>query len=532
MKRIKDHRRQGMFYSLVLIILLSAGFIRYQGITFGLPLAPHPDELLIINKASSIVKNADFNPHFFNYPSLFIYMQSALIKAQYEVGEMTGKEYSFTAIDRSATFVLGRLLTLVLSLGTIYIVYVIGTVLFDRTAGLVSTLFIAFSFLHITHSYVATVDSPMVFWAMLAFLMSARIFLHGPQAGYYILNGIFIGLAIGTKYTAFIALVPLIYAHLYRHAFSIKTIFDRNVMLVFLALALAFIISTPYAIMDFQKFYTDILWEARHYAETGHPGYEAASTSYLAYGSHLLHGFGLIPIIISFLGLVHLIRNNTLTALLVLLFPLSFFLFVGSYKVCFERNLLIAIPFLSLFAGYGTAAAFQSYFAKVNYCAIKVRKKQSVTLLTDKNFYLSLILVTAGLAVLYGIYSQGLKSYEHMKNISLPNTIWISTKWIEGNIPPGSKIALDYYTPRPDKTLFKLDYSGLCGLAKKSNLERYDYLVASSGDYGRFFMKREEKYEQVVKNYETIFTRYTLIKEFTANNVDMTGPTIKIFKVN
>jgi hypothetical protein len=459
-------------------------------------------------------------------------MQSALIKAQSEVGKITGKEYSFTAIDRSTTFVIGRLLTLILSLGTIGTVYVIGTVLFDRMTGLLSTLFIVFSFLHITHSYIATVDSPMVFWAMLSFLMSAVIFLNGPKLRYYILNGIFIGLAIGTKYTAFIAVVPLLYSHLYRHSFSIKKMFDRKLLLAFLVLTLAFIISTPYAILDFKNFYTDIFWEAKHYSDTGHPGYEAASTSYVAYSSYLLNGFGVIPIIISLLGIVRLIRNKILTALLVLLFPLSFFIFVGSYKVCFERNMLIAIPFLSMFAGYGMAATLPSLFEHAKQCAIKIREKQIPTLIGEKSFYLTLILVTFGLAVAYGIYSQGLKSYEYTKKISLPTTIWVSTKWIENNIPPGSKIALDYYTPRPDQTLFKLDYAGLCGLAKTRNLERYDYLVASSGDYGRFFMKREEKYAQVIKNYEGIFTRYTLIKEFTANNIDMTGPTIKIFKVN
>jgi 4-amino-4-deoxy-L-arabinose transferase-like glycosyltransferase len=532
MKRIKDNRINGIFYSLLLIILLSAVCIRYQGIKFGLPLAPHPDELLIINKASAIVKNADCNPHFFNYPSLYIYMQSALIKAHYEIGKITGKAYSFTAIDRSTTFVIGRLLTLLLSLGTIGTVYVIGTVLFDRTTGLLSTLFIVFSFLHITHSYVATVDSPMVFWAMLSFLMSAVIFLNGPKLRYYILNGIFIGLAIGTKYTAFIAVVPLLYSHLYRHSFSIKKIFDRKLILAFLVLPLAFIISTPYAILDFQKFYTDILWEAKHYSETGHPGYEAESTSYRAYSSCLLNGFGLIPIIISFLGIVRLLWNKKSTAFLLLLFPSSFFIFVGSYKVCFERNILIAIPFLSIFAGYYMAATLQSFFEHAKHCVIQIREKQIIAMVGEKNFYLSLILVTFGLAAAYGVYGQGFKSYEYMKKISLPNTIWISTKWIENNIPPGSKIALDYYTPRPDKTLFKLDYAGLCGLAKKSNLQMYDYLVASSGDYGRFFMKKEEKYEKVIKNYENIFTRYTLIKEFTANNIDMTGPTIKIFKVN
>jgi 4-amino-4-deoxy-L-arabinose transferase-like glycosyltransferase len=532
MKRIKDYRTHGIFYSLLFFVLLSAICIRYQGIEFGLPLAPHPDELLIINKASSIVKNADCNPHFFNYPSLYIYMQSALIKAHYEVGKISGKEYSFNAIDRSTTFVTGRLLTLILSLGTICTVYVIGTLLFDRMTGLLSTLFIAFSFLHITHSYVATVDSPMVFWAMLSFLMSAVIFLNGPKLRYYILNGIFIGLAIGTKYTAFIAVVPLIYSHLYRHSFSIRKIFDRKLILAFLVLTLAFIISTPYAIFDFQKFYTDILWEAKHYSETGHPGHEAESTSYRAYSSCLLNGFGLIPIMISFLGIVRLLWNKKLTACLLLLFPLSFFIFVGSYKVYFERNMLIAIPFLSIFAGYCMAAILPSLFEHAKRCAIKIREKQFPTLIGEKNFYLSLILVTFVLAAAYGIYSQGLKSYEYTKKISLPNTIWVSTKWIENNIPPGSKIALDYYTPRPDKTVFKLDYAGLCGLAKTRNLELYDYLVASSGDYGRFFMKKEEKYETVIKNYEGIFTRYTLIQEFTANDIDMTGPTIKIFKVN
>lgn len=511
-------------------ILFLAFAIRYKGITFGLPISPHLDETFIVKRAEGILKSKDLNPHFFNYPSLYIYMQAGLQEVKRMVDETPTYFSKLTEIEKSTIYVNGRLLTLFFSIGTIFTVFLIGMFLFDRNIGLLSMLLISFSFIHVHNSNRITVDSPMVFWVTLSFLMSVLIFAKGPKLKYYIFNGVFIGLAIGTKYTAFVAAVPLIYTHLNAGSFSIKKIFQKNIIIAFLLIILAFVVSTPYSVLDFNKFKADIIAEGKHYS-TGHPGYESkSSTSYGAYFSSLLKGSGIIPIIFSLLGILYLILTDRLKAFLLLLFPVLLFLFIGRYKVFFQRNLLALIPFLSVFSGFLLAAIAKFFSRETKYLRTLFREKGFFQVLSERRTYLALILLLLGSWGIYGIAQQGAKSYRHVKVISLPNTRWIATKWIEKNIPQNSKIAMEHYTPRPNRRLFKISLLGIGGLSKRKNLEAFDFLVTSSGDYNRFF-RNKKKYKKRVNTYTQLFKKFELVKEFKPDNLEVTGPIIKILKV-
>ena len=100
----------------------------------------------------------------FNYPSLYIYMQIVVYVTVFLIGKLRGIFPNFSGLEITTLYFWGRMLTILLSVGTIYLVYLIGSLLFNRMAGIISSLFIAFSYLHIVHSYTITVDSPMAFW--------------------------------------------------------------------------------------------------------------------------------------------------------------------------------------------------------------------------------------------------------------------------------------------------------------------------------------------------------------------------------
>ncbi|MFN2286438.1 MAG: glycosyl transferase family 39, partial [Anaerolineae bacterium] len=57
-------------------ILAVALFLRLWRLDFGmeLPYLAHTDEPTQYNPAINILKTGDLNPHFFNYPSLTIYL--------------------------------------------------------------------------------------------------------------------------------------------------------------------------------------------------------------------------------------------------------------------------------------------------------------------------------------------------------------------------------------------------------------------------------------------------------------------------
>ena len=76
-------------------ILLLAFALRTWGINYDLPYIYHPDEPGYISIALNIVKTGDLNPHFFNYPSLFFYINSFAYFLAEVIGKLTGVIPSF-----------------------------------------------------------------------------------------------------------------------------------------------------------------------------------------------------------------------------------------------------------------------------------------------------------------------------------------------------------------------------------------------------------------------------------------------------
>lgn len=520
MLNIKEAKQKKIICGVILgIILLSAFLLRFNGLTFGLPLKIHPDEGKIVNRAIKILQNHDLNPHFFNYPSFYIYAQSVVYVLVYGFGKITGSFGDVFGAGISTLYIAGRFLTLLLSIGTLFIIYILGKLLFNRIAGLIAVLIVASSSLHVQQSIFITVDSPMTFLVSLSFLMSALIMTRGPQLKselkYYIWGGLLAGLAIGTKYTSILIVLPLIYAHLYTRKFKIRNFFSKEIVIGLLVVVLAFIISTPYAILDFGNFAKDIRFESQHYS-TGHAGNEAAGTSYLPYLSLLVDGIGVIPLMLSFAGLLILLVTDKWKGIFIAIFPLVFFLFIGRYKVYFPRNLLPLIPFLAIFAGVTVGMAYRWF-----------HQSGHLVLPWIKNALFSAFIIV----VSYGMFMQAEKSVEYIQVLTLPNTQIIAGKWIEENLPAGSKIGLDFYTPRPDRRKYNITISGVGGLGRhKKLLEQFHYVVASSGDYERFF-NAPTAYKKEVTVYNYIFKRYILLKEFKPEHLRSFGPVIRIYKV-
>ena len=64
----------------LLLIACVAFIVRFKGVWFGYPLPVHPDEPFIVNSALRMITMGDLNPHFFDYPTLNIYLQASLYK--------------------------------------------------------------------------------------------------------------------------------------------------------------------------------------------------------------------------------------------------------------------------------------------------------------------------------------------------------------------------------------------------------------------------------------------------------------------
>lgn len=262
-----------------------------------------------------------------------------------------------------------------------------------------------------------------------------------------------------------------------------------------------------------------IAYEANYYT-IGHAGHESeVSTSYHLYASYLFNtGYGIVPMIFAGIGAMLVLTKKFWKAMLIVIFPILFFIFVGKYKVYFSRNVVAIIPFLSLLSAVFVTVVYNRI---VSYFPYFRTSQHSVIL---------------GAVFLLGIsasiWGQLYSSISHINRITLPDTRWVSVEWIINSIPPGSKIGREHYTPPIEdwSDKYRSKYLGYFAVIKRPEIvSTMDYMIVSSSDYGRY-TNNSIKYPTEAKRYNDFFAQHELVKEFIPDN-QMTGPKISIYRL-
>jgi hypothetical protein len=352
----------------------------------------------------------------------------------------------------------------------------------------------------------------MTFWASLSFLMSVLIYSRGPKTFYYFLNGIFIGFAIGTKYLAIWIAIPLLVAHVINCRSQGIRLIDTRLLFGLFMIPVAFFISTPYSILDIRGFLRGVFYQYNHYSG-GHPGYDSEIVSYGYYAYVLFkdYGYGAIPLILSGIGCFLLFLRNKTKFTFLICYPFIYFLFVGAFRVHWDRNIVTLVPFLALASGYTVSTIIET---------LQGHKQMSGPLVRGLAYFLILIFLSLG------IYDQAHASLYQIRRMNLPDTRLLATRWIEKNIPTCARIGREYLTPELNGTHSQVKDLGYSGIIKVV-LEEYDILFTSSADYSRF-----QEHSTEAKQYKQIFDSNKLVKEFIPDNVHTTGHTVRIYETS
>ena len=275
---------------LAFIIVLAIA-TRVAGISFGLPHLYHVDEARFA-KISITYFTGDLNPHFFHVPSLHTYAVAGLWGVYYFGGKMAGKFTSsanfMEAFEEDATphVILARLLSVLLSVGTILIVFYLGKSMYNPRVGALASVVLVFSPVHNKISHYMVPDVPMVFFLMLSFLFIWFIYVRGDTK-FYILAGLFAGLATATKYGGQMLFLPLFLAHIFYVLDNKKPItsifFSHKLILSVMFFLGGFLAGCPYSVLDFAKFWNDFKWQSQHLLQEGHYGSSTAQPAWLFY---------------------------------------------------------------------------------------------------------------------------------------------------------------------------------------------------------------------------------------------------------
>jgi hypothetical protein len=344
-----------------LAAVLAGGLaLRLWGFRQGLPYAYNTDEAdHFVRHAVRMFEEGTLNPHYFANPPAFTYLLHYLFLVWYGGG--AGVRHAF-ALHPADLYALARVAAAALGAIALWLLYATGARLLGRGAGLLAAAIEAVAFLPVFYAHLALNDVPTLAPLTLSLLGTAGVLTKGRTRD-FALAGVGLGLACASKYTAGIALVPLLAATALRWLDGGRVgvgAAARGLALALAAALLAFLVANPYAVLDFEGFQHELAHQSSLTAETqgklGAPRH--GGVAYYLWS--LTWGLGWVPALAALGGAFTVWRapgHGRGAGWLLVPAALLFLAFMGLQGRYFGRWLMPIMPVLSLLAACFTLQA-------------------------------------------------------------------------------------------------------------------------------------------------------------------------------
>lgn len=204
------------------------------------------------------------NPAWFEKPPLVTYFNYFFSLLPISLlGDVLGVSPDGVA---TAQRVWSRLLATALFAGSVGIVFTIARQSFGTLAARVIAVLLGTSAGFVAHTHHLTADVPVTFCMLLALYFCHRLLSHGARAD-YLRAGAFTGVATTTKYNGLGIGIALVAAHALRVALYTepagrwrRMLLSRDLMLGLAMVVVGFVVTNPYAVLDYQAFRDDFLY--------------------------------------------------------------------------------------------------------------------------------------------------------------------------------------------------------------------------------------------------------------------------------
>ncbi len=487
-----------------LTLLLALG-LRIHGIGFGLPYLYQPDEPNKVTSAQNIFKTGDLNPHYFKKPTLLIYANTLLYIPYYLVGKADGRfqaRADIPAPDRPLmgtgyigapdAMIMGRTLTAIIGVWAVFLTWAVGRRFYRAPwVPLVAALAVAVSPMQVEQSHYIEVNVYLVAAILGVLWASLRLYERGEHRD-YLLAGFLTGIAVTCKYPGVVAIVFPLTAHWLRSGRRLPV--TRSFKGLLLLIPVGFFLGTPYALLDPVNFFLGAGSEAVHYS-SGHDGLEGnAFFWYLQYAWSQEGPLMAIGAVAAFLAVRR--RDGPLTILAS--FPLIYFVFISLFQVRNGRTFLPVTPFIFLLA----AGLLMELAGRLGELTAGWKRVAGGAAL--------------GLALAAGLGVPFSRALAFNQVLTGPDAREASRTWIEANIPAGSRIALESYSPYLPRDRYRLEYLQLAAdhPAAWYVSSGIQYLVLSEGMYGRY-LRDPERYPERAAEYAALFARFPEVRRFS-----------------
>lgn len=490
-------------------VLAAAFIVRLYGLDFGLPFATHPDEARYLHAGIGILQTGDLNPGWFHQPSLYTYLITTLLALYARLlalptTALFRPPYHFDGlIAQPDLFLVARLVTALLGVATVALVLRLGRHWFGWAGALFAAALLAVSALHVSASHFIATDVPVAFFILITIALASRLGTTGAPRDYW-LAGAFAGLAVGTKYSAYVVSLPLALAHLYAWRAGRAPLIGTRLLALAAAGIAAFLLTTPYALLDSTQFLHDVRLEWTHHRVTGHIGAEGESARWLL--ARLLNSPDRWLTLTGLAGFAIALWQRHRPLLLTLTFVVAYFISMSLNIVRFERFLIPLLPPLALAAGYALAK-------------IRLRLPENIAR------------TAVPLIALLLLAEPALGTWQVDRALAGSDTRDVARRWLADNVPPGARIAVETYAPDLDAT----DYDAVYFSRLNENPPDYyreqgfDYLIFAEARYGPVF-RDPERYPDLIAAYEALFGEFELVVTLDGTYVDRPSSQIQVYR--
>ncbi len=297
-------------------LLVLAGVLRVVGIRYGLPFPVlNPDEASIVPRAWDVVHGGGLDPHFFDYPSLLIYLEAP---AQ--------------AWQAKPSYLTARIVLVALALGGVAAAWWLGRASYGTVAGFVAAAVTAVDVTHVFYSRTAVTDVPLTLavTVALALIVGDRLEWAGIAAG----------AAASFKYPGALVLVPLVLVGWGRW---------RRLLAGAALAVVTFALTSPFVLLDRNEAWSDIR-RVQRLAHAGWLGFEHDHPAPVVYVARLWDGMGPV-LIVAIAGLVAALVARRRADVALASFALVWFAQLLTARAHFDRYTLPLVPVLGALAG-------------------------------------------------------------------------------------------------------------------------------------------------------------------------------------